>query len=275
MLVIRSTSADDEGLAVFRDLTNHQLRNAVDPERGIMICESEIVVRVALDRADALGIRPVSFLLDENKLEALGPDLADLPDDVPVYVLPHDEAAKITGYRVTRGVLAAFTRPAPVSPEELVVGTRRVAVLEGIVDTTNVGAIFRSAAALGVDAVLLAPTCADPLSRRSIRVSMGNVLNVPWARFAAGEWPEGALGKLRNAGFTCAALALSDDSVPLDDPSLANVERLAMLFGTEGDGLTRSAIEGSDIVVRIPMTHGVDSLNVAAASAVTFWQLCR
>ena len=275
MLVIRSTSADDEGLAVFRDLTNHQLRNAVDPERGIMICESEIVVRVALDRADALGIRPVSFLLDENKLEALGPDLADLPDDVPVYVLPHDEAAKITGYRVTRGVLAAFTRPAPVSPEELVVGTRRVAVLEGIVDTTNVGAIFRSAAALGVDAVLLAPTCADPLSRRSIRVSMGNVLNVPWARFAAGEWPEGALGKLRNAGFTCAALALSDDAVPLDDPSLANVERLAMLFGTEGDGLTRSAIEGSDIVVRIPMTHGVDSLNVAAASAVTFWQLCR
>lgn len=275
MLVIRSTSADDEGLAVFRDLTNHQLRNAVDPERGIMICESEIVVRVALDRADALGIRPVSFLLDENKLEALGPDLADLPDDVPVYVLPHDEAARITGYRVTRGVLAAFTRPAPVSPEELVVGTRRVAVLEGIVDTTNVGAIFRSAAALGVDAVLLAPTCADPLSRRSIRVSMGNVLNVPWARFAAGEWPEGALGKLRNAGFTCAALALSDDSVPLDDPSLANVERLAMLFGTEGDGLTRSAIEGSDIVVRIPMAHGVDSLNVAAASAVTFWQLCR
>ncbi|MBQ3268155.1 MAG: RNA methyltransferase [Atopobiaceae bacterium] len=275
MLVIRSTSADDEGLAVFRDLTNHQLRNAVDPERGIMICESEIVVRVALDRADVLGIRPISFLLDENKLEALGPDLADLPDDVPVYVLPHDEAARITGYRVTRGVLAAFTRPAPVSPEELVVGTRRVAVLEGIVDTTNVGAIFRSAAALGVDAVLLAPTCADPLSRRSIRVSMGNVLNVPWARFAAGEWPEGALGKLRNAGFTCAALALSDDSVPLDDPSLANVERLAMLFGTEGDGLTRSAIEGSDIVVRIPMAHGVDSLNVAAASAVTFWQLCR
>ncbi|MBQ6651175.1 MAG: RNA methyltransferase, partial [Atopobiaceae bacterium] len=168
MLVIRSTSADDEGLAVFRDLTNHQLRNAVDPERGIMICESEIVVRVALDRADVLGIRPISFLLDENKLEALGPDLADLPDDVPVYVLPHDEAARITGYRVTRGVLAAFTRPAPVSPEELVVGTRRVAVLEGIVDTTNVGAIFRSAAALGVDAVLLAPTCADPLSRRSI-----------------------------------------------------------------------------------------------------------
>ena len=275
MLVIRSTSADDEGLTVFRDLTNHQLRNAVDPERGIMICESEIVVRVALDRADALGIRPVSFLLDENKLEALGPDLAALPDDVPVYVLPHDEAARITGYRVTRGVLAAFTRPAPVSPEELVVDTRRVAVLEGIVDTTNVGAIFRSAAALGVDAVLLAPTCADPLSRRSIRVSMGNVLNVPWARFAAGEWPEGALGKLRNAGFTCAALALSDDSVPLDDPSLANVERLAMLFGTEGDGLTRRAIAGSDIVVRIPMAHGVDSLNVAAASAVTFWQLCR
>ncbi len=275
MRVIRSTSADDERLAVFRDLTNHQLRNAVDPERGIMICESEIVVRVALDRAAGLGIRPVSFLLDENKLEALGPDLADLPDDVPVYVLPHDEAAKITGYRVTRGVLAAFTRPAPMSPEELVVGTRRVAVLEGIVDTTNVGAIFRSAAALGVDAVLLAPTCADPLSRRSIRVSMGNVLNVPWARFAAGEWPEGALGKLRNAGFTCAALALSDDSVPLDDPSLANVERLAMLFGTEGDGLTHRAIAGSDVVVRIPMAHGVDSLNVAAASAVTFWQLCR
>ncbi|MBE6480447.1 MAG: RNA methyltransferase [Olsenella sp.] len=275
MRVIRSTSADDERLAVFRDLTNHQLRNAVDPERGIMICESEIVVRVALERAAGLGIRPVSFLLDENKLEALGPDLADLPDDVPVFVLSHEEAAKITGYRVTRGVLAAFTRPAPMSPEELVVGTRRVAVLEGIVDTTNVGAIFRSAAALGVDAVLLAPTCADPLSRRSIRVSMGNVLNVPWARFAAGEWPEGALGKLRAAGFTCAALALSDDSVPLDDPSLANVERLAMLFGTEGDGLTHRAIAGSDVVVRIPMAHGVDSLNVAAASAVTFWQLCR
>lgn len=275
MRVIRSTSADDERLAVFRDLTNHQLRNALDPERGIMICESEIVVRVALERAAELGIRPVSFLLDENKLEALAGELVGLPDDVPVYVLSHEEAARITGYKVTRGVLAAFTRPAAVPVASLIADARRVAVLEGIVDTTNVGAIFRSAAALGVDAVLLAPTCADPLSRRCIRVSMGNVLNVPWARFEKGEWPTGALDQLREAGFTCAALALSDDSVPLDDPSLANVERLAMLFGTEGDGLTRSAIEGSDVVVRIPMAHGVDSLNVAAASAVTFWQLCR
>lgn len=240
-----------------------------------MICESEIVVRVALGRADELGIRPVSFLLDENKLAALEGDLAGLPDDVPVFVLSHEEAARITGYKVTRGVLAAFMRPVEPPVAELVSGARRVVVLEGIVDTTNVGAIFRSAAALGVDAVLLAPTCADPLSRRSIRVSMGNVLNVPWARFEKGEWPAHALDQLRSAGFTCAALALSDNSVPLDNPSLASVERLAMLFGTEGDGLTRQAIEGSDVVVRIPMAHGVDSLNVAAASAVTFWQLCR
>lgn len=270
MGVVRVSELSDSRLDVYCRLTSHQLRNKIDPERGVLVAESEIAIRVALTH----GIEPISLLLDEGRLESMADVVSALPDEVPVFVMPHDLASELTGYRVTRGALAAMRRPAEPDAADLLRDARRVCVLEGIVDTTNVGAIFRSAAALGVDAVLLAPTCADPLSRRSVRVSMGNVFLVPWARLAA-PWPEASLGQLHEAGFTCAALALSDDSVSLSDPTLKDVDRLAMLFGTEGDGLTRQAIEGCDVTVRIPMSHGVDSLNVAAASAVTFWELCR
>ena len=269
MPLIRCTRADDPRLDAFCRLTNHQLRNKLDPAAGRCIVESEIALRVGLEE----GLEPESFLFDEKRLERMA-DVIEAHPDVPVYVLPPSESEKLTGFRVTRGILGCLRRPSPADAGALLADARRVCVLEDIVDTTNVGAIFRSAAALGVDAVLLAPNCADPLSRRAVRVSMGNVFRVPWARLE-GTWPEDGLAQVRDAGFFVAALALSDDAVALDDPSLARHERLAMLFGTEGDGLTARAIAGADAVVTIPMSHDVDSLNVAAASAVTFWELCR
>ncbi|MCI2207294.1 MAG: RNA methyltransferase [Atopobiaceae bacterium] len=260
---------NDERLAPYVSLTERQLRNKLEPAMGILIAESEKVIRVAL----SAGIEPHSLLMEEKWLGPMGDLVASLPDDVPVYVLPHDEIATLTGYNVTRGALCCMRRPRPRDLDEVLDGARRVAVIEDVVDTTNVGAIFRSAAALGVDAVLLSPRCADPLCRRSLRVSMGTVMLVPWTRI--GPWPEGGLEKLRERGFTTLALALSDDSVPLGSPELAGLDRIAMVFGTEGDGLTSEAVSGCDLTVRIPMAHGVDSLNVAAASAVTFWELCR
>jgi tRNA G18 (ribose-2'-O)-methylase SpoU len=204
-------------------------------------------------------------------------------EGVPIYVAPADELKKLTGFSLTRGILCAMRRPRLPEVEDLLSHARdggparRVAVLEGIVDHTNVGAIFRSAAALGVDAVLVTPTCCDPLYRRAVRVSMGTVFQVPWTRLGddPSEWPEAGLARLHAAGFATAAMALSDDSIPLGDPRLAAEERLALIFGTEGDGLSHRTIEGSTYTVRIPMQHGVDSLNVAAASAVAFWELCR
>ena len=270
MGVERVSELGDPRLDVFCRLTSHQLRNAIDPARGIAVVESEIAIRVALSH----GLEPVALLLDERRLSSMADVVSGLPADVPTFVLPPEVAERLTGYRVTRGALAAVRRPPEPDPMALLAASRRVCVLEGIVDTTHVGALFRSAAALGVDAVLLAPTCADPLSRRSVRVSMGNVFLVPWAHLPA-PWPAAGLSLLREAGFVTLALALSDDSGPLDDPALKGRDRLARLFGTEGDGLTREAVEGCDVVVRIPMAHGVDSLNVAAASAVAFWELCR
>ncbi|MDY2788055.1 MAG: RNA methyltransferase [Atopobium sp.] len=270
MPILRVHTLDDSRLEVYTKLTQHQLRNAIDPERGIMIVESEIAIRVAL----AHGLEPLSLLVDEKKLAAMEDVVAQLAYEVPVFVMPHALASELVGYKVTRGTFAAMRRPAQADMTTLLRTARRVAVLEGIVDSTNVGALFRSAAALNVDAVLLSPECADPFSRRSIRVSMGNVFLVPHARFE-GVWPLEGIEQLHAAGFTCAALALSDTSLTLDDPSLKEHERLALFFGTEGDGLTHSVIDGCDVVVRIPMAHGVDSLNVAAASAVAFWELCR
>lgn len=269
-MIERVAEAADPRLDVFARLTSHQLRNKLDPERGITVVESEIAIRVAL----AHGLEPVALLLDERRVASMADALEGLDPTVPVFVLPPDEVERLTGYRVTRGALAAMRRPPEPDPAALAAISRRVCVLEGIVDTTNVGAIFRSAAALGVDAVLLAPTCADPLSRRAVRVSMGNVFLVPWAHLPR-PWPDAGLGLLREAGFHTVALALADDALDLDDPALKGHDRLALLFGTEGDGLTRQAIEGADAVARIPMAHGVDSLNVAAASAVAFWELCR
>lgn len=283
----------DPRLDAFARLTEAQLRNKLEPEKGIFIAESIKVI----ERALAAGVVPVSVLMTPHWKEAAADTVARIQQagaaagcEVPVFVAPEDELKKLTGFALTRGILCAMRRPTLPSVEELVAriderraassdddGRRRVAVLEGIVDHTNVGAIFRSAAALGIDAVLVTPTCCDPLYRRAVRVSMGTVFQVPWTRIGdtVHDWPAGGLRRLAHLGYATAAMALSDDSVQLGDPELARCDKLALIFGTEGDGLSCRTIEGCDYTVRIPMMHGVDSLNVAAASAVTFWELCR
>jgi tRNA G18 (ribose-2'-O)-methylase SpoU len=261
--VVEIASADDPALADYRDLTDVALRSRTEPERGLFIAESRFVV----ERVIEAGLEPRSFLCSEKWLASIEPFAARWPD-VPVFVGSDAVLEEVTGFHVHRGALAAMRRPEPRTVEEVIAGARRVAVLEDLVNHTNVGAVFRSAAAMGVDAVLVSPRCADPLYRRSVRVSMGSVFQVPWALID--EWPEG-LAALRDAGFTVAALALADDAVPLDAFAADLPERLALMLGAEGDGLSRAAMEGADVAVRIPMAHGVDSLNVAAASAVAFW----
>lgn len=271
--IIRLTDLDDDRLADYTRLTDVALRRRLEPERGLYMAESTKVILRALEA----GHRPRSFLMTERWLPDLADVLADVEarfGDVPVYVGPPEIVEALTGFHLHRGALAAMQRPELPHALDLLTaarggaGARRVAVLEGIVDHTNVGAVFRSAAALGVDAVLVSPDCADPLYRRSVRVSMGTVFQVPWTRLE--PWP-GGLATLREAGFTVAALALADDAVTLDDLVADPPERLALLLGTEGDGLSRRAVAAADVVVRIPMAGGVDSLNVAAASAVAFW----
>lgn len=270
MTIIRPKGLDDERLDPYARLTENQLRNRLEPERGIVVVESAIAIEVALGE----GIVPLSLLLEERQLETCANLVAAMPPETPVFVLPQEELSKLAGYRVTRGPFCAMRRPTPPRPEEVLEGASRVAVLEGLVDVSNVGAVFRSAAALDVDAVLLAPTCADPLVRRAVRVSMGTVFQVPWARID-GEWPRRIFDLLHERGFACAALALEHDALPLDDPTLRTIPKLALFFGTEGTGLTRPVIEACDYKVIIPMSHGVDSLNVAASSAVAFWELCH
>ena len=263
------TDPADPRLHDYTDLKDVKLRSAREPAEGLYMAESSSVIRRALEA----GHRPRSFLMATKWLASMEDLLAAHPQ-APVYVADDDVLHRITGFHLHRGALAAMHRPVLPSVHELVAGARggagarRVAVLEDIVDHTNVGAIFRSAAALGVDAVLVSPRCADPLYRRSVRVSMGTVFQVPWTRLES--WP-GGLHALADDGFTVAALALSDDSVSLDDLAAEPPERLAMVLGTEGDGLSRAAVRAADVVVRIPMAGGVDSLNVAAASAVAFW----
>ena len=285
--IIHIDTLDDGRLDAYTRLTERQLRSVLEPERGIFIAEGAKVIERAVDA----GREPVSFLLAERWLAQLQPLFERVdglwPDvEVPVFVASEDLMAELTGFEVTRGALAAFRRPTlPPAGKflEQVVGRAeaeerpvRVCVLEGIVDHTNVGAIFRSAAALNVDGVLVAPTCCDPLYRRAVRVSMGTVFQVPWCRIGstAKAWPREGLETLHGAGFTCAAMALTDDSRSLDDPALQGIDRLALFMGTEGEGLCARTIQGCDLAIRIPMANGVDSLNVAAASAVAFWQLC-
>ena len=272
MNVVEITSFEAPELDAYARLTEAQLRNRLEPEKGIFIAESPKVIARALD-AD---MRPLSMLMDRSHLEGCA-DLIARCGDIPVYTGPADMLEKLTGFELTRGVLCAMRRPQLPTVEELLADARRVAVFEGIVDHTNVGAMFRSAAALDVDAVLVTPTCCDPLYRRAVRVSMGTVFQVPWTRIGqtAKDWPEEGMRRLRALGFKTAAFALSDDSVSLDDEALNAEEKLALIFGTEGDGLAPATIAHCDYTVRIPMAHGVDSLNVAAASAVAFWQLCR
>lgn len=258
-------------LDVYARLTENQLLNRHEPEKGLFIAESPKVVERALDA----GCVPVSLLLERRHIEGEARDVIARCPDVPVYTAEADVLKQLTGYPMTRGVLCAMRRPALPSLESICAGARRIAILENVVNPTNVGAIFRSGAALGMDAILLTPACSNPLYRRAVRVSMGTVFQVPWTYLGKDEedWPHKGMEILKNLGFKTAAMALKDDSVSIDDPKLMQEDKLAIILGTEGDGLGDATIEGCDYTVRIPMSHGVDSLNVAAASAVAFWQL--
>lgn len=258
-------------LDLFARLTEAQLRNHLEPEKSIFIAESTKVIARALDA----GCKPIALLMERKHIDGQASEIISRCGDIPIYTAERDVLAQLTGYELTRGILCAMVRPTLPSVEELCANAHRVAVLEGIVDVTNIGAIFRSAAALHIDAVLLTPTCCDPLYRRAARVSMGTVFQVPWTRIgtAPSEWPHPGIERLQSLGFKTAAMALTEDSVSIDDPALTAEDKLAIILGTEGDGLSHTTIAGCDYTVLIPMSHNVDSLNVAAASAVAFWQL--
>ena len=260
-------------LDVYARLTEAQLRSRQNPENAMFIAESPKVILHALDN----GYTPVSLLMEKKHISGQGAAVIDRCGDVPVYTGESELLARLTGFALTRGILCAMKRPQLPSVEEICASARRIAVLEGIVDPTNVGAIFRSAAALGIDAVLVNPCCCDPLHRRAVRVSMGTVFQVPWTMIGQSiqDWPEAGLARLKAMGFKTAAMALDDRAVSIADPALMDEEKLAIVLGTEGDGLSPATIADCDYTVMIPMQHGVDSLNVAAASAVAFWQLCR
>jgi len=258
-------SAQDPRVSDYTQLTDVHLRKVREPAEGMYIAESSRVLRRAL----AAGHRPRSFFLAEKWVDDLA-DIFEKYPDVPAFVGSSALLEEITGFHLHRGAMAAMHRPAPVPLHDLLAGARRVAVLEDIVDHTNVGAIFRSAAALDVDAVLISPRCGDPLYRRSVRVSMGTVFQVPWARLDS--WPEG-IGALKDEGFTVAAMELTPDALDLDDLAARNPDRLALVLGTEGAGMSPATLAAVDLAVKIPMRSGVDSLNVAAASAVAFWEL--
>ena len=269
--IIEITDFHAPELDPYARLTQNQLRNRLEPEKGIFIAESPKVIDRALDA----GYKPVSLLMERKQITGPAAGIPSRCGDAPVYTADREMLAELTGFELTRGVLCAFRRPAPRPVEELCKNARRVAVLEGIVDSTNVGAIFRSAAALNMDAVLINPSCCDPLCRRAVRVSMGTVFQVPWGQLGEtpADWPEKGMDILHSLGFKTAAMALSDRSVSIDDEQLAKEPKLAIVLGTEGDGLAAGTIASCDYTVKIPMSHGVDSLNVAAASAVAFWQL--
>ena len=271
--IIEITDFHAPELDPYARLTQNQLRNRLEPEKGIFIAESPKVIDRALDA----GYKPVSLLMERKQITGPAAGILSRCGDAPVYTADRELLAELTGFELTRGVLCAFRRPAPRTVEQVCAHARRVAVLEGIVDSTNVGAIFRSAAALNMDAVLINPSCCDPLCRRAVRVSMGTVFQVPWGQLGEtpADWPEKGMDILHSLGFKTAAMALSDRSVSIDDEQLAKEPKLAIVLGTEGDGLAAGTIASCDYTVKIPMSHGVDSLNVAAASAVAFWQLGR
>ena len=269
--VIEITDFTVPELDVYARLTEAQLLNREEPAKGLFIAESPKVIERALDA----GCEPVSLLMERKHIDAQAKEVIERCGDIPVYTAELDILTKLTGFQLTRGVLCAMRRPQLKSVEETVKDARRIVVLENVMNPTNVGAIFRSAAALGMDAVLLTPGCSNPLYRRAARVSMGTVFQIPWTFIGSetADWPEAGMAKLRELGFKTAAMALRDDSVSIDDPVLLSEEKLAVLMGSEGDGLTNDTIADCDYTVRIPMYHDVDSLNVAAASAVAFWQL--
>ena len=262
--LIEITSLAHPGVDIFSALTEAQLRNRLEPGKGIFIAESPKVIRVALEA----GYTPVALLCERRHITGDAADIIARCGDIPVYTGERELLASLTGYTLTRGVLCALRRPVEKKLEKVcTTDARRLVVIDGVVDTTNIGAIFRSAAALGMDGVLLTRNSCDPLNRRAVRVSMGSVFLVPWT------WLDAPLTRLHDFGFRTAAMALTDQSIPLDAPALKQETRLALVMGTEGDGLSKEVIAEADYVVRIPMAHGVDSLNVAAASAVAFWEL--
>lgn len=270
-MIIHIDSLDEPGAQIFANLTERELRNSFEKNGGFFIAESPKVIERALDA----GYEPISFLMEEKHITGDAAFLYDRCSDLPFYTAPRAVLETLTGFKLTRGVLAAFKRKNPPDFKDICKDAHRVAVLENIADATNVGAIFRSAAALGIDAVLLTPECADPLNRRCLRVSMGNVFLVKWARIGseANDWPENGMKRLNEMGFKTLSMALRNNSVDIDDPILYNEDKLAILLGTEGEGLLPQTINMSDYVAKIPMAPGVDSLNVAAAGAVIFWEL--
>ena len=263
MAIIEITSLQQTGVEVFSTLTEAQLRNKVEPTKGIFIAESPKVIHVALDE----GYEPTALLCERKHIDGDAADIIKRCGDIPVYTGERSLLAQLTGYTLTRGVLCAMRQPQPKRVEDVCKDARRIVIIDGVVDTTNIGAIFRSAAALGIDGVLLTTNSCDPLNRRAIRVSMGSVFLVPWT------WIDAPIESLHILGFRTVAMALSDNSIPIDAPILQEEPRLAIIMGTEGDGLPKETIQKADYVVRIPMSHHVDSLNVAAAAAVAFWQL--
>ncbi len=260
-------------LDLYVRLTGAQLRNKLEPEKGVFIAESPTVIEVALNA----GCEPISLLTDKRLINGAVAGIIERCGDIPVYTAQRDILTKMTGFELTRGALCAMRRPKLPPYRELIKDARRIAVLEGVTDSTNIGALFRSAAALGIDAVLVTPTCCDPLCRRAVRVSMGTIFQVPWTTIgdSVTDWPHPGIDDLRALGFKTVAMALSDDSVSIDDKKLLSEEKLAIILGTEGDGLAKTTIADCDYTAKIPMSHGVDSLNVAAAGAVAFWQLTR
>lgn len=270
-MIIQVTDLNQAGPDIFANLTERELRNAYEKQGGFFIAESPKVIERALNA----GYEPISMLMEEKHITGDAAFLIQRCPDLPVYTAPRSVLEQLTGYKLTRGVLCALKRKEPDSLEQAVAGAHRVAVLENIADASNVGAIFRSAAALGIDAVLLTPQCADPLNRRCLRVSMGNVFMTKWARIGtkASDWPEKGMSELNRLGFKTLSMALRNNSVDINDPILQAQEKLAILLGTEGDGLLTQTIDSSNYVVKIPMRPGVDSLNVAAAAAVIFWEL--
>lgn len=271
--IIKIEDFSDPKLDIFVRLTGNQLRSHIESERGIFIAESPTVIEVALDA----GCVPISILTDERLINGSVSKIIERCKDTPVYTASRDILTKMTGFELTRGALAAMKRPPMRSVDEVIKNARRIAVLEEITDSTNVGAIFRSAAALGIDAVLVTPSCCDPLCRRAIRVSMGTVFLVPFAKIgeSVSDWPRDGIELLKSHGFKLASMALRDDTVNIDDKKLLAEERLAIILGTEGTGLSDETIRLSDYTVKIPMSNGVDSLNVAAAGAIAFWQITR
>lgn len=270
-MIIQVTDLKQAGPDIFANLTERELRNAYEKQGGFFIAESPKVIERALDA----GYEPISMLMEEKHITGDAAFLIQRCPNLPVYTAPRSVLEQLTGYKLTRGVLCALKRKEPDSLEQAIAGAHRVAVLENIADASNVGAIFRSAAALGIDAVLLTPQCADPLNRRCLRVSMGNVFMTKWSRIGteASDWPEKGMSELNRLGFKTLSMALRNNSVDINDSALLAQEKLAILLGTEGDGLLPQTIDSSDYVVKIPMRPGVDSLNVAAAAAVIFWEL--